>query len=102
MQFGQHLVHLEELAEESPDNIPAALLTQPELLPHQELFRLAFLQLNSGREIAIGLNGNVIQALSLADCFLMADEIGADRMHFLRVIRPLDALYREAINRRAK
>lgn len=102
MKFGEFVPHLEELADENPEDVPAALLTQPILEPPLSWVRDAFWLLNGGRKIVVGMAGPMVQALDLSDIFAMADEFAFDRLYFLRVIRPSDDLYREFVTARAK
>jgi hypothetical protein len=91
---------LEELAEENPDRpLPAALLLQPEIPEHLECVIEAFQMLSRCRPIALGMQAMLLP-IPVSEAFVMADAIGWDRLEFLRVIEPADALYVDEMNRR--
>ena len=92
--------HLEQMAEESTDRIPTALLEQPEIDEHLAHAWEAFKLLSATRDISVGMDGVIVQRIKATEAAAMADAIGWPVLDFLRVITPADALYVETTNSR--
>lgn len=101
LRFGEHAEHLEELADDDPDNIPEALLIQPELPEHLIDVYAAFLALSRARPVGVGM-GAVFLPIQVSEAIAMAHVIGMEPLDFLNVIEPADTLYVDTLNQRQK
>jgi hypothetical protein len=102
LRFGKHAEHLEDLADEDPDRIPAALLLKPELPEYLGHVYEAFMTLSRSRPLAVGMAGGIWLPIQTSEAIAMANAIGWEPIDFLRVIADADALYVEQINRTTK
>lgn len=81
--------HLRDMAEDDPENLPAALEKEPPLTLSQSQLLDAFMRLSGHRTVGMAAN-----PITVTDALAFADVAGFDdKMRFLTVIRKCDEVF---------